>query len=154
MAPVGSFLLYWSMLEQELNADIAQRQKALGEASCQILGVLRVRLDAWVELVQREGVADWVKTANVVATSADKLRRHRNLIVHGLCGAHANGPDYVPYLVCRPGGFAALRGKERRYGLDELEDLTQAIDRCRRAFIHIPNWGDAPVYSPARITTI
>lgn len=146
MAPVGSFLLYWSMLELELGEDIARRRNALGEAPAKVRGNLAARLDIWIELVRRSSIAEEIATAHSVVMVADRLRSHRNLIVHGLRQGRADEPDYVPYILCRMGGYEDPSGKEQRYGLDELEALTQAIDRCRRAFMRLDYWGNAPAY--------
>ena len=70
----------------------------------------------------------------------ETLRKHRNLIVHGLWGGDARPAKGDAYITCVEGGYATATGNKKSYTLDELEALTQSIDRCRLAFNFLGNW--------------
>lgn len=138
MSKVGSFLFYWSWLEQGLSKSIVEMREALGDQPKPIRGELKKRLEIWSKLLERTGIADdQIDIANAVVAQALTIKAIRNIIVHGLWGGDTHSDINNPSIVCVIGGYEEPDGERVRYTLDDLEHLTQATDACRRAFIDL-----------------
>lgn len=130
MTKVGSFLFYWSGLEQGLTNAIAEMRASLGEDAKPVKGNLAKRLDIWVQLMERN-VSDneHLGVAMKVVTQALAIKDVRNIIVHGLrAGSSDDGPAFIE---CAIGGYEDPTGEIVRYSLIDLEHYTEGIDACR-----------------------
>ena len=138
MASVGNMMFHWSTLEQALTEAISAAKTPAGQLASRVCGTFNERLDSWCALVtalpQNALKADLVAQIREQAVS---LRKLRNTIVHGLM-AGSSMPDEGPaYIVCTIGGYDNPTGETVEYTIDELEHFSQALDACRRAFLHL-----------------
>jgi hypothetical protein len=141
MARVGAFLFCWAGLEQQLTSSIGEARAALDRPPSPVKGRLCERLDLWLELAsalpENEGR---LAVAQAVRAQALKLRKVRNLIVHGLqagVGAPKHGAAGIR---CAAGGYGAPDEGSVFYSVDELKDFTKGIDACRRAFRNLAHF--------------
>jgi hypothetical protein len=138
MSKVGSFLFYWSWLEQGLSKSIVEMREVLGDQPKPVKGELKKRLEVWLTLLERTGIADdQFDIANAVVAQALDIKATRNIIVHGLWGGETQSDSDSPSILCVVGGYEEPDGQRVRYTVDDLEHFTQATDACRRAFIDL-----------------
>jgi hypothetical protein len=65
----------------------------------------------------------------------DRVRRERNLIVHGLAGVSASPREVEPHIICREGEQG--RPTLVRITQTELTTLIESVARCRSDLEHI-----------------
>jgi hypothetical protein len=138
MAKVGSFMLYWSSLEQQLTAAITECRTSLGLETSVVKGTVAQRIDVWFELVVQ--LPDKREHRGIVAEVRDQvlvLKDIRNLIVHGLAGGNSLPDDGEGYICCAVGGYEDSAGEIAKYTFSQLEDFAQGADACRRALIDL-----------------
>lgn len=125
MSKVGEFIFHWSLLEIQL----AEILTAKGRS---IEGGLTERLERWSECVpiHMQSELDEIRAQTLL------IRDTRNVIVHGLNGGcSAGGPDQS-HIICLLGGHKSPGEGQISITMTDLEDLCQATDACRRAFIN------------------
>lgn len=87
MSQVGSFLFYWSWLEQRFLKSIVETREALGDQPKPVKVELKKRLDIWSTLLERTGIVDnQLYIANAFVEQALAIKAIRNIILHGLWG--------------------------------------------------------------------
>ncbi|WP_430414040.1 hypothetical protein [Parasphingorhabdus sp.] len=138
MSKVGSFLFYWSWLEQALTDSIVEMRVSLGDEPKAVKGELAKRLTVWTELLERTGsTEEQVGVSKTVVAQILAIKDVRNVIVHGLRAGDANSDTGAAFIECAIGGYENPTGSRVQYSMDDLENLTQGIDACRRAFIDL-----------------
>ncbi len=141
MSKVGRFMFYWSLLEQQLKNSIEDARARLQLKPVKVTGTLLKRLDVWEELAaQLPENVDKAAIASEVRLQTLALKHIRNQIVHGLCGGSSDPEDGEAHILCIEGGHENPTGKTIAYTLSQLEDFTQGIDACRRAFMSLRNF--------------
>jgi hypothetical protein len=131
MAAVGFFLLHWGQLERNLHESIRDLNLKAENGESVVQGSIQDRLDQWKELVGQTGLAADIAFAEQLALEIEVLRRHRNLIAHGLIAGDARPKVGEPHILCAAGGYSNPDGGVRRYTLAELIELADMADRCR-----------------------
>lgn len=141
MATVGSFIFYWSLLEQELTEGIRQTRDRIGRPPSNIRGSVNERLDIWLELIsQLPENQNKDVLASDVRDQTLALKDVRNLIVHGLQAGSSMPTKGTAFIRCAVGGYDNPSGEIVSYTIEQLKDFTQAIDACRRAFIRLDSF--------------
>lgn len=141
MARVGEFMFHWSLLEQGLTNSIQEMRESRGFAKEKVDGTLPKRLEIWnrlaSDLPQHSGQQ---ATAQKLMVQVLRLKKVRNLIVHGLCAGVSMGEEGEPYICCAVGGFVEPTGATVNYTFNDLEHFAQGIDACRRGFKSLSNF--------------
>ena len=133
MAALGNAMLHWCFLEDELTEAIKRlRIESEGSAS-RIRGTFGDRLSEWRGLLSQktrrnpplaEAVADQ-------ANEIERLRTKRNLIAHNLAGADASPDESEPHVWCADRAAPGAGAERTQISLADLDEMIQAMDRCR-----------------------
>ena len=135
MASVGSVLLHWCFLEDALT-DTIRRLRIVSEGSASLIrvrGSFSDRLSEWRGLLSQKTRRNpqLAETVADLANEMERLRGTRNRIAHNLAGANASPDNEAgPYIWCAE-REASNPGERDHITLTDLNDMIEAMDRCR-----------------------
>ncbi len=141
MSKVGSFMFYWSSLELQLSTGIKKARCALKQSDKDVCRSFKDRLELWISLTcQFPDNADKINIVKEVSDQTLTLRKIRNHIVHGLQGGNSMPDRGLAYITCSVNGYESPSEETISYTINQLEDFTQGIDACRRAFVNLSHF--------------
>ena len=135
MSKVGTLIMFWGMMEQELSSAIVRLRECEGARPARVRGKLPRRLEQWAELAARcDENHRHGQTLQWVRDQVLEIAKARNLIAHGLQAAGGGLARDEAFLRCVVGGHEDPSSETITYSLDDLDQLIAGIDACRRAF--------------------
>ena len=135
MSKVGTLTMFWGMMEQELSSAIVKLRECVGDPPARVRGALPKRLEQWAGLAARsEDTREHGRTVQRVRDQVLGIAKARHLITHGIQAAGGGLAWEEAYVRCVVGGHQDPSRERVTYSLDDLDQLIQGIDACRRAF--------------------
>jgi hypothetical protein len=135
MGGVGSVMLHWCFLEDELTETIRRlRIESEGAANfIRVRGSFGDRMSEWRGLLSQKTRRNLQLAEEVaeLANEMEHLRGTRNLIAHDLAGASASPDDDQPYIWCAARQAPGSAAEPKRITLADLRAMIEAMEQCR-----------------------